>query len=258
MNLTSTARVKAYLGITSSGSDTAIDQLIARVSDQVIRWCSRPFLRTTYSGVFLNGTGSQIMRLPDSPIISLSSVILGGSNGTTLSESADGNAAGYQYDDKYLYLFGGYLFPMGHRNIVVSYVAGFNATQDEFVPAAPGPYTVTPTDYGYAMVDQGVTYTVAGTALTKVGSAPAVGQYTFSAGVYTFAAADAGVSMDFDYSPGAVEQAVMEMCGADLKQRDNLGISSKTLRDESISYSDKAMSNSVVGLLMPYKKILPL
>lgn len=257
MNLTSVQRVKDYLGLTASGSDAVIAQLIARASVQVQKWCTRSFERTTYAGAFVDGPGGKFMRLPDDPIISLSSLTVAN---LLLSPSTDGIVAGYQYDDKYLYLFGGYTFPMGRRNVVVSYVAGYASSETDFIPAANGPYTITPTTDGYASVDRGVANASTNVAYALVGSAPVAGQYSFASGTYTFNASDTGKSvvMSYDYSPGPVEQAVIELVGGDLKQRDNLGIGSKTLRDESITYTDKAMSASVLGLLAQYRKNIPI
>lgn len=259
MDLTSIARVKQYLaGNTANAAyDPTVSQLISRASDQVIRYCSRNFQRNSYTSTRLNGTGTAVMRLPDYPVISVSAVALGL---TDLVESADGIAAGYQFDEFRLYLFGGYLFPMGKRNVVVSYVAGYTTTDTDFIPAANGPYMLTPSEGGYAFNDRGVANATTGAAFTLVGSTPAAGQYSFSGGIYTFNAADTGkqVTMSYDYVPGAVEQAVIEIVGTTLKQRDNLGINSKTLRDETISYADKDLSASVKGLLAPYRKIIPI
>ena len=256
MNLTSIARTKEYLGLTQNTSDGVVLSLIARASVQVQKWCSRPFQRTTYSGVFLDGTGSKFMRLPDDPIISLSSLNVGS---LLLSPSADGIAAGYQYDDKYVYLFGGYLFPMGRRNVVASFVAGYASSETDFVPVANTP-TIAPSTDGYAVVDRGCANASTGAALALVGSGPVAQQYSFANGTYTFnsSISNQAVTMSYDYSPGPVEQAVIELVGGDLKQRDNLGIASKSLRDESISYMDKAMSASVTGLLAQYRRNIPL
>lgn len=265
MNLTSVQRVKDYLGLTTPGSDGVILALIGRASDQVIRWCSRPFQRTVYSGLRLSGYGypQQQMRMPDDPIISVASLQIGQ---TVIPVSPDAMQVGYQFDDKYIYLvgwdfsgYGTYGFGKGLRQVLVTFTAGFTGSENGFIPDAPGPYTVTPAAFGYASVDHGVTYVASGLPLTLVGGVPVAGQYGFSQGVYTFAAADKNlqVTMSYDYTPGAVEQAVIELVGGDLKQRDNLGIASKSLRDEHIAYTDKAMSNSVQGLLAQYRRITP-
>jgi hypothetical protein len=256
MNLTSVQRVKDFLGITSTGTDTAIGRLVTNGSDAIIQWCSRPFQRTVYAPAPLNGTGGKMMRTPDTPIVAVSSLNI---CNQVIPVSADGVAYGYQFDDKYLYAFGGLLFPMGKRNVLVGYTAGYTATENDFVPNNPGPYTITPITGGYAAVDHGVTYTATGIALIPVGGTPSAGQYNFANGIYTFAAADTGlqVTLNYDYTPGAIEQALVELVGTILKQRDNLGIASKSLRDEHITFSARDIESQVGSYLWPYRKIVP-
>lgn len=270
MDLTTLQRVKDYLagvGVTNTGADTLYSALISRASDMAIQWTGRPFQRASMSQR-LNGTGSTQQMLPENPIISVSSLVI---DGATIPVSPDAMASGYQFDNKFVYLFGGYYFNRGMRNVAISYVAGFSTTQTSFIPANPGPYTITPvtgsgsgpdggpmSTGGPALLDRGVTFVATGVALVLVGSNPAAGQYAFSGGVYTFAAADAGkqVTMSYDFCPGAVEQAVLEMVGTKMKQRDNLGIASKSLANETITFLDKDLSNSVKGLLGPYRYMI--
>lgn len=67
------------------------------------------------------------------------------------------------------------------------------------VPAAT-PYTVTPANSVTFVDDSGPVYAATGLPLTRVASAPIVGQYTLSGGVYTFAAADAGKAVLLTYT----------------------------------------------------------
>ena len=255
MNLTSVQRTKDYLGLLTTGSDTVIAQLIMRASVQVQNWCSRSFQRNAYTNARLNGTGSQVLRVPDAPIISISALTI---ENTAIPASADGVAYGYQFDDLNIFLSGGALFPMARRNIGLSYVAGYTTTEADFIPVANTP-TITPTTGGYATTDRGVANSSTGVTFTAVGSGPIANQYSFSNGTYTFNSADGNkqVVLSYDYAPGPVEQGVIELVGGDLKQRDNLGIARKSLRDESITYSDKMMPSSVEGLLWPYRKVVP-
>ena len=270
MNLTTLARAKSYLGGNmGTGVDTTLSALISRASDQAMQFTSRKFQRSTYTNAKLNGTGTRRLMLPDNPIISVTDPIT--INGGNISASADGLALGFQYDEKFLYLFGGAEFCRGLRNVGVSWVAGYTTTETDYIPAAPGPYTIapvvgsgvgvdgTPTNTaGPALVDRGVTNASTGAALVKVSSAPATGQYSFADGIYTFAAADAGVSvtMSYDFVPGSVEQAVLEMTGAMLKRRDNLGVSSRTLANEVVSYESKMLTAAVKEMLQPYRFVV--
>jgi hypothetical protein len=62
--------------------------------------------------------------------------------------------------------------------------------------------------------------------------------------------------MTYGYVPPPVEQACIEMVGLDLKARDNLGITSKTLAGETITYSAKGITSSVKEMLGPYRRML--
>lgn len=257
MDLTSVARYEAYMGLTSSAAlDAVVAALIPRVSRAAEQFCGRSFSPETFSSLKLNGTGARLLRVPEWPIVSVASLYLLG-NPVAVPVSADGLAYGYQYDDKYLYLTGA-CFPNGYRTVAVSYSSGFQGTETDFIPANPGPYTVTPSNDGYAGQDGGVVFTATGTALVPVGSNPATGQYAFSGGVYTYAAADAGreVTMTFYYVPGDVEQAVIETVGTSLAQRQQFGISSKHLRDESVTFEKIALPKSASDKLFSYRKVV--
>jgi len=251
-SLSTLAAVKAFLGITSNGQDTLIPQLITRESALVEQWTGRVFSRVTNSSKRLNGNGSQRMTLPDTPILSVSALSLGA---TPVAESADGIAAGFTFDDTTLYLIGS-SFPNGNQNVTCSWTAGYKTTETAYVPAGNVP-TLTPTTGGTALEVVAVTNLTSGSAMTQVGSAPASGQFSFSAGVFTFNSAqyNDSVEMEYYYIPAAVEQAVIEMVGLDLQQRTNLGINSKSLAAETVTYEKKGISDSAVELLRPYRKI---
>lgn len=78
------------------------------------------------------------------------------------------------------------------------------------VPAV-STYTVTVSNSATWTTDQGVIYAATGLPLTRVASAPAVGQYSCAAGVYTFAAADANakVTIAYNYTVSASGQSVL-------------------------------------------------
>lgn len=243
--LTSVANVKRFLAIPTANQDTLIAQLIVRESDEVQRVTSRVYPFVDNVGVKLNGTGTKQMVLPSTPILEVSALTL---SGVALTASADGVLPGYLFDNIALYLVGS-IFPMGLQNITASWRAGWAGSTTDTVPAGNTP-TLTPDSEGFPHTDRGVVYAANGAA---------VAGYTFSEGVYTFNASDANasVTMSYYYVPAAVEQAVIEMVGLDLKQRDNIGISSKSLAGESISYEKTGMPASVKEMLNPFKRKAP-
>jgi len=268
MDLTTLARTKAYIGGNMSVNvDSILIPLISRASDQACQYASRRFQRSTYTSRKLNGNGSQRLMLPDNPIISVTDPVYVDS--TAYSLTTDTTSSGFQYDSKFIYLMGGAAFDKGLRNITITFEAGYATTQDGYVPAAPGPYALTPVSgsgvdplgdpaqtAGPASVDRGVTK--AGVAMVKVGSGPATGQYSFADGVYTFASADAGaaVTMTYDFVPGAVEQAVIEMVATSFERRKNLGVTSRSLDRETVTFDQRSMTLAVKEMLQPYRWII--
>ena len=251
MDFTTLAAVKQYLGIPTANQDALIQALISRESRLITDFLNAdvaPAARVDYP---LNGTGRDVLSLPDTPIVIVSSVKLGQ---TVVPASADGVAYGFTFDESAVYLVGD-VFPRGRRNVFVSWQAGYQGSEAGFVPVGATP-TYTPTDEGRAIQDQGVVYVSNGHTLVLVGSNPAVGQYTFSGGVYGFNTAEAGAQVRFTYLavPAPIEQACIEMVGLDLKQRDNLGINSKSLAGETVSYTTKGMTDSVKEMVAPYKR----
>lgn len=88
-------------------------------------------------------------------------------------------------------LYFGQTAAMGQKRIVVD--------EAHSVPAAT-PFTVPVTNSTNFVDDLGVTYSLTGQRLTKVGSAPTTGQYSEASGTYTFAAADTGLGVLISYS----------------------------------------------------------
>lgn len=67
------------------------------------------------------------------------------------------------------------------------------------IPAS-SPFTVTVANAGGFADDNGVVYLSSGLPLTKVTSAPSVGQYSVASGAYSFNVADAGKSVLINYT----------------------------------------------------------
>lgn len=261
MNLTTLANVKQYLSITTTNQDALITSLIARESALVEAWTGRTFPSVSNTNKRLNGNGSKKLVLPDQPILSVSAVSILGS---AISSSADGVAAGFMFDDTCLYLVGGIAgmswgdrFPNVPQSVTVSWEAGYQTSETAFVPTGNTP-TITPVNGGTAATVVSVVDNTTGLTMTQVGSSPLTGQFSFSAGVFTFNSAqyNDSVTMTYKYIPAAVEQAVIEMVGLDLQQRTNIGINSKTLATESITYEKKGISDSAKELLMPYRRVV--
>ena len=93
--------------------------------------------------------------------------------------------------------------------------AGIRAVVDNVAGTVPAvtTYTITPTvpSSGTWATDLGVRYSSTGISLTRVASAPTVGQYSVAAGVYTFAAADASAAVLISYEYTAVSTSQFQI-----------------------------------------------
>lgn len=81
---------------------------------------------------------------------------------------------------------------------VAGSLGGLLVVNNEQNTLAAGTYTVT--NHTTFVDDLGVVYNTSGLPLTRVASAPTVGQYTVAAGVYTFNATDNGSVLNFNYT----------------------------------------------------------
>lgn len=251
MLLTTVAAVKAHLSITTANQDALIAGYIARETAAIELYTSRTFPRATYTRR-LTGSGSSTLVLPVGPVLRVSSVSI---SGVAVPAAADDLHAGYLHDHLALHLTGGARWPAQLKNVAATWTTGYETTQDDVVPAG---LTLTPTTGGRAALDNGVTL-ADGTVLAAVAGTPAAGQYAFADGTYTFHAAQQGaaVTLAYAYIPGAVEQACIDLVSQDLKMRDNVGISSKTLAGETIVYATDDFSRGVRQALDLYRQVVP-
>jgi len=74
--LTNLANLKDYLGgEASGGNDTLLTRLIGVASDAIERYCNRTFSLTTYTAELYDGTGTDTLRLRQSPIVGTPTVL---------------------------------------------------------------------------------------------------------------------------------------------------------------------------------------
>jgi hypothetical protein len=260
--LTTLSQVKDYLEISGDESDATLTRLIDAASQFVLTWISRDsFGVRTYTQNF-RGNGKTSALLRNWPALSITSVGIGGS---FVPASTIGNAglpgSGYVLQDprfgpQGLDLYG-YSFWGGAPSQVI-YTAGFRTSQASVIPATP--FQITPTADGQWVVD--VKVTIAGVDAVKVAATPAVGQYSVDAwGTYTFNTADATKEavITYDYVPFDVSFAVTELIGEWYKRKDRIGLLSKTLGgQETVTFSQKDMGDSIRCTLQPYMNVVPM
>jgi hypothetical protein len=253
-DLTTVAAVKRYMTLATTGADARIAELIPRESRLIEQYTGRTFPYVQNVNRHLDGTGSRILMLPDAPVIDVSSLSI---NGRVVVPAPSDQQPGFQFSDVAVFLTTD-KFPMGRRNVLCSWESGYQTSELGYIPAGNVP-TITPREGGTAITNVTVMDTANAAALVQVGNAPAPGQYSFSAGTYTFNSANSGmhVEMEYRFIPGPVEQACIEMVALDLKQADNIGVRSKTLANESITYEDKGFTPSIKEALGPFRKKAP-
>jgi hypothetical protein len=259
--LTTLAAVKDYLGITDDDSNSFLDRLILSASQFVLTWIGRDTFGVTDYTMNFRGNGKSSVLLPFWPVTAVTSVGVAGSaiGASTLGNYGNPNSGYVLADPRFgpqsLDLYG-YSFWHGAPSQVI-YTAGFRTSQTFTIPATP--FQVTPTEGGQWIGDIGVT--IDGTAATKVDSGPATGEYSVDvSGLYTFAAADTGKEavISYDLVPFDVSFAVTELIGEWYKRKDRIGILSKTLGgQETVTFSQKDMGDSIRSTLQPYMNVVP-
>jgi len=154
-----------------------------------------------------------------------------------------------------------FCFTRGQSNVVLTYWAGFLLVDEAATIPGTSPYQVQSQeafvgDPGNPAVP-GVKFSPSGTALTKVASSPAAGQYSVdSSGLYTFHSADAGkdILLTYAYIPADIVQAVNEMIAWRYHEADRLGQRSKSISGEFVWFDNSAVPPSVEAVIDFYKR----
>jgi hypothetical protein len=143
----------------------------------------------------------------------------------------------------------------GVRNVAVVYRAGFVRVDEAYDAPTSTPYQISPD--ALAVVDLGVKFADTKAALTKVSGIPATGQYAWAEGIYTFSSSDTTRQFLISYSfiPNEIEQACIDLIALRMKERDRIGVVSKAVGTETVSFSQKDMPDSVQTLLNQYRKV---
>lgn len=72
--ITTTAKVKLFLGISSSSDDAVIDQIVNYVTDMIESYCGRRFLKTTYTNEVYDTNNQNRIFLKQLPVCALTTV----------------------------------------------------------------------------------------------------------------------------------------------------------------------------------------
>ncbi len=121
--LTTTALVKSWLTISSSGDDTIIDEIIADVTRAFKNFTGRQLESAAFTET-LNGKNVRQVPLKNTPITAVSAVTV---DGTSILSTSVSTTYGFMFDDDYIYIVASRLpgFTRGLRNIVIAYTGGY-------------------------------------------------------------------------------------------------------------------------------------
>lgn len=131
-DFTTLADVKAYAGITTSATDTVLQQLITGASAFLRSWMNRDIATPplAYSETF-SGRGTFAILFPQYPAVSVQSLKI---DGVPIPAAPSVGAAGYRFNETDLVLTG-FGFSRGMLNIEVAYTAGFSAVPADLAAA---------------------------------------------------------------------------------------------------------------------------
>ena len=263
--------LKEWLGIKDASSDAVLARQIAQISQGIFNYLQRStYLSRNYSDSF-DGHSGRAAFLGQWPVTSILSVTI---DGQIVPQSNQGGSGwilqpwdGYPPGNVQSVDLVGFSFCAGRQNVQISYTAGYLISNEaQTIPASSAYDIVVDQPQGPWGEDAGVTY-ADGTALVKVASDPAAGQYAVSTddgvepGTYVFAAADAGlgVKISYSYVPSALQGAAMNWAAERYKRRDRIGVRSKSLGgQETISFDIAGMPDYIKTDLQPYRKVLPI
>lgn len=269
-NLTTLPHLKTWLNIDPDVVDVASDAFLTRLIRAASAFCLNYMQRTQieltqYDDTY-DGYGNEFMLLRQYPVTDVLSLSF---NGRQIA-AAMGNGVTDAYRQGYvlekptdkgaqqrLSLYG-YRFPRGRSLVMVSYKAGFVCVGETMDVPEDSPYTATTVN---TWLQNEQLRGPDGVIWAQVASDPGPEQYSADKlGVYTFNVADAGaeVSVDYSYVPPDIEQAAWEMVGERYNYKDRIGVNSKSLGgQETVSFSNKDMSDYIETLLNPFIRVTP-
>lgn len=269
--LTTLARVKAWLQITTEDSDVQLLALIRAVSTFLYKYIDLPTVVVSDYSELRDSQGHTWIRPYNWPLLSLSSINYGG---ISVTNQSDGNPANAGYLLNFpnqnmgpgrITIQGYAQFPHGKNTVVINYTAGFQQVDDCIiigVETGDPPSVTSGTVILSALwaADGEVYDTNTEIPYTKVSAAPAVGEYAVADGVYIFNAGDVGqpVTIVYSYVPADLAQAATELVGATFQDASHIGVKSKSLGgQETVSYFQNQITPSQAMMIQPYRRVTP-
>lgn len=274
--LTTLPAVKQWLEIDTANvdADVLLLRLIRGASAFLLNQLNRQNLALTNYTEMYDGYGNVFMVVRQNPVYEITNLSFAG----TPISAATGNGfdnpftGGYVLEPEYSASPGstaqrinlyGYRFPRGRGLVRVQYRAGYVRVNEPYTIPDESPWSggkIT-TDYMW-LGDEGVVYALTGVAMVKVADNPEEGQYSVDAdGVYSFAEEDKNLDILITYSfvPADIQEAATLLVGERYRYMDRIGYVSKSLGgQETVTFSQSAMSQYTRDSLIPYKNVVPI
>lgn len=272
--------VAQFNGLTLPNS--LVSGLVTRISRLIETKINRSILVPSQHNQVFNGTGTTSLVLPDWPVLSISNFTINGVS-IPVAPQATGQMTvsipyGYRVppwggrppgNPGVIELVGGAYFFPGNQNVVVSYTAGYQVTDEAVNMASSTNYTPLQ-PYGIWATDRGVTYETSGATLQPTTGNPSAGFYvapdpdatqsTTATSFYVFNTADisTGIQVTYGYIPYDLEQACLEWIADRASYRSRVGVRSQSLAaQESMTYDMSGVPPAVAAMIMPYVSVLP-
>lgn len=120
--------VKEFVEVEDDRDTPILERVTNSATSAIERMLDRRIIARTHMKLF-DGNGRNAIILPEFPIVAIASVYL---SRTAESDGTELASTYYEVDadepeEGILYLLGGYHFPIGHRNVKITWEAGFSA-----------------------------------------------------------------------------------------------------------------------------------
>lgn len=258
-DLTTLANVKAWLapgsGTLADTNDALLSRLISSASAFVLGIISRSIAVADYDEWYDSG-GQNYLSLVQWPVVSVASVQF---EGVTIVDEATGAPPlnGWRLIPPTRLMVTNYTFPRGRSTVRVQYRAGYTTMNEARVISDSSPSIDQIETYSTWLSDLGVT--MGGSPMVPVSGTPGMGQYSAEDGIYSFSVLDAGSTVLISYSsvPADLDQAVVELAGERYKQRDRIGMNSKSLPNgETVSFQVRDMNDYTRRTIETYRRVI--
>ena len=268
-DLVSLVNLKCWLDVSGTNDDVLLARLITQISRAILNVIDRPTILPSVFTEIRDGGNEVSIMLRQWPVIGVSSCIV---NGITVPpspaltagassqigyvlEAPDAAPPGGMQRLSMRHLF----FTCGLQNIMVTYNAGYQITNESVAIPIVSPYSImAQAPYGDWACDEGV-INGNGLSLTSVIGIPSAGQYSVVDGIYNFSQADAGLTvlLSYGYVPADLASCCMDWISDRYAYRSRIGQHSKSLGgQETMSFIVKDIPDFVTRCLAPYRRVL--